>query len=489
MSAGGLEWVGTMVVGVVTVVGVAALGAYGLGFFSSPPQHAQKGAEDRVGEDMLRRGVWVVGLMSGTSRDGVSVAFLETDGERVLRFGARETFPYDERFRERLAHACATGRATEDLVRELTDAHSEAVKSLLFEAWDEDVHGPTPAIVGFHGHTIRHDPARGVTVQIGDAARLSRSLGGVRVVYDFRSADVARGGQGAPLVPVFHRALARDLAGVRLPVAVLNLGGVSNVTWVGRGEADMLAFDCGPGVAFLDDWVLAKTEGGMRFDRSGSMAAAGESDEDAVARFLRHEYFARKPPKSLDRDQLALHVWSALAAAAAAVPEAGGDDAAAQTRRARDAAMRRLELEDGCATLAAFTAAAIAKAAEHFPEPAAEWLVAGGGRHHLHLMDEIRVRASAGAKVRMIDDLGIDGDAIEAYAFAFLAVRSLRNLPLSFPGTTGVPDPAGCTGGRWIEAATASRGAAAMSSSSSRSAAADADADAVPAIPDPDHEQ
>jgi anhydro-N-acetylmuramic acid kinase len=347
----------------------------------------------------------VVGLMSGTSLDGVDAAFVETDGAALVRPGPAITLPYPPEFRARLkailggAGDTAEIRAVE---RALTERHGDAVAALC------RTHGIDGLdLIGFHGHTILHRPHERRTWQIGDGALLAR-LTGVPVVADFRSADVAAGGEGAPLVPIYHRALT---AGLERPLAVLNIGGVANVTWIGPGEDDILAFDTGPGNAPIDDWAQHHT--GTPIDRDGVLALAGKADEDFLARFLADPFFGRQAPKSLDRDHFA--GWTP----------------------------RHLAAADGAATLSACTAAAIAAASAHFPSPARRWLVAGGGRHNPVLMAELRRRLAA--PVDAVDGLGWDGDALEAQAFAYLAVRSRRGLPFSFPGTTGVRAP--LTGG------------------------------------------
>jgi anhydro-N-acetylmuramic acid kinase len=352
----------------------------------------------------------VIGLMSGTSMDGVDVAAIETDGEGVSWTGPSVTVPYAPALRARLDRAVRDPAAADDLaalVVDLTDAHAAAVEAFV---------PALPAnrrrvdLVGFHGHTLFHRPARRQTCQLGDGERLAARLG-IDVVYDFRSADVAAGGQGAPLAPVYHRALAAALA---KPVAVLNLGGVGNVTWVGKRE--LIAFDTGPGNGLIDDWVRARTD--RPYDPDGRIAAAGRIDETRLAELLAHPYFDRPPPKSLDRLAFAL------------------------------APIDGLGLEDGAATLAAFTAGAVARAREHLPEPPERWLVTGGGRRNPTLM---RMLADAlGVAVEPIEAIGADGDALEAQAFAFMAVRSVRGLPISFPKTTGVPEP--LCGGRLARA-------------------------------------
>jgi anhydro-N-acetylmuramic acid kinase len=257
-------------------------------------------------------------------------------------------------------------------------------------------------IIGFHGHTILHCPAERRTWQLGDGALLARRLG-LDVVADFRSADVTAGGEGAPLAPLYHAALAAPLL---KPLAILNIGGVANVTWVGDGT-EILAFDTGPGNALIDDWVRQHT--GRAADTDGALARTGRVSAEHVARFLENPFFQRRPPKSLDRDDF------------------------------RDAAPVGLSLEDGAATLTEMTVAAVAAATYHFPAPVRAWLVTGGGRHNRALMGALGRRL--GAAVRTIEAAGWNGDALEAQAFAYLAVRSIEDLPLSLPTTTGVPRP------------------------------------------------
>jgi len=348
-----------------------------------------------------------VGLMSGTSLDGIDVAFLETDGRTQVTAGPALTVPYEEGLRARLRSVLGGQGPVADVERDLTDAHAAAVEGFLAR---HDV-GPVD-VVGMHGHTILHRPQEGRTWQIGDGARLARTLG-LDVIADFRSADVAAGGEGAPLAPAFHAGLA---AGLERPLAVLNLGGVGNVTWLGAGEDEVLAFDTGPGNALMDDWALRHT--GSPVDRDGALARAGKVDEQAVARFLAHPFLARRPPKSLDRDDFRAFMPDPLSPA------------------------------DGAATLTAITAAAVAAARQHFPAPPKRWLVTGGGRRNPALMAALSQALSA--PVKAVESVGWDGDALEAQAFAYLAVRSLEGLPLSFPGTTGVKAP--IRGGRLFRA-------------------------------------
>ncbi|WP_052000265.1 anhydro-N-acetylmuramic acid kinase [Caenispirillum salinarum] len=346
-----------------------------------------------------------IGLMSGTSMDGIDAAMIVTDGHRVLETGPRLTRAYDKAFRDRL-RACLGGAAPADEIaaveRELTLLHAEVVDGLMAETGAVDV-------IGFHGHTILHRPEARRTWQIGDGALLARETG-VPVIDSLRTDDVAAGGQGAPLVPVYHAALAEALD---KPLAVLNVGGVANVTFIGR-DGTLIAFDTGPGNALIDDWVYARA--GVPMDAEGRLALKGRADEGVVAEMLAaHPYFEARPPKSLDRDDFTTEPVAALGT------------------------------EDGAATLTAFTAAAVAKARDHLPEAPALWIVTGGGRLNPALVAALS-RRLAPAAVEPVELVGWDGDAVEAQAFAFLAVRSLRGLPLTMPGTTGCPEP--LSGGR-----------------------------------------
>jgi anhydro-N-acetylmuramic acid kinase len=356
--------------------------------------------------------VWAIGLMSGTSCDGIDAALIHTDGTSIDEFGPTVELSYDVAFRGRL-QSCFGGKGPVAAVeRELTERHADVVRQLLAEA------GRKPSeigVVGFHGQTIHHAPAQRQTVQIGDGALLAR-LTGIDVVNDFRSADVSAGGQGAPLAPVYHLARARPLT---KPVAVLNLGGVGNVTWIGE-DGTLIAFDTGPANALSDDWALRHT--GKPLDVDGALAKSGQPSAAALAKLKSDPYFSLPAPKSLDRQH-----FKALA----------------------DAALAGVSAADGAATLVAFTVWSAVEAVGTFPTPAREWLVCGGGRHNPVIMQGLR--AALSCPVRAVDEVGWNGDALEAQAFAFMAVRSLRGLPLSFPGTTGVPQP--MTGGRYHSAA------------------------------------
>lgn len=346
--------------------------------------------------------------MSGTSRDGIDAALIATDGREVFAAGPAMSIPYDAAFRARLASVMGGKGPVAAVEREVTLRHAEAVQRLMAKA---GIAASSVRIVGFHGQTILHEPARRRTWQIGDGALLARLIG-IDVVNDFRGRDVAEGGQGAPLVPLFHALLAQ---GLDQPLAVLNLGGVANVTWIGAGagaiEDRLLAFDMGPGNALLDDWAMRHT--GHPVDRDGDLARRGRLDKGVLERLLADPFFSATPPKSLDRDAFDPSPLASLGPA------------------------------DGAATLVAFTAAAVARGAAHFPAPPKRWLVAGGGRRNPTLMKALGERLAQ--PVQAVEAVGWDGDNLEAQAFAYLAVRSRAGLPLTLPRTTGVSRP--MTGG------------------------------------------
>lgn len=355
-----------------------------------------------------------IGLMSGTSMDGIDIALIETDGESHVRRLGGATRDYAPDFRSRLREAVVDAKvirhrharpgclaAVED---ELTRLHAEAAFAFI---GDRMLQPSAVDLIGFHGHTVLHKPEHGLTVQIGDGPLLAR-LTGIDVVHDLRAADCAAGGQGAPLVPVYHRALAARIE--ERPLAFVNIGGVANITWIGpRGE--LTAFDTGPGNALIDDWMMRHS--GSPRDDGGAMAATGRVHDDYVSHYLRHPHFTAPPPKSLDRDAFAVDLVSPLPPA------------------------------DAAATLTAFTAAGIAKAREHLPEEPRLWIVCGGGRRNRTLM--AMLAGLVQHAVVPAEALNLDGDAMEAEAWAYLAVRAVAGLPITFPGTTGVEAP--LTGG------------------------------------------
>ena len=335
----------------------------------------------------------VIGLMSGTSMDGIDVAALRTDGQSVVKTGAFMTYPYGVALRKKIKAALGKRKAPA-LEKKLTVLHANAVKQFLkkykLKASDFDC-------IGFHGHTLHHDPAKKITVQIGDG-NLLHKLTGIPVVYDFRSDDVKAGGQGAPLVPIYHQALA---AKFKTPVVFLNIGGVANITYIGAGK--LLACDTGPGNALIDDWVHKHKKGA--FDKGGALATKGRADTAHVKKFLRHSYFKKKLPKSLDRN--AFHSY---------VPH-------------------HLNVHDGAATLTQMTVEAIAQSLKQCPKKPSQIIVCGGGRRNSYMLQQLH--KATGIKPMMIEKLKLNGDAIEAQAFAYLAVREVLGLPISFKGTTG----------------------------------------------------
>ncbi len=358
--------------------------------------------------------VLAIGLMSGTSQDGVDVALIDTDGEKISHLGATACRPYtkDERTLLRRATAAAANLTDRDARPDvvaaaealINDTHAEAVQTFI-EA--NSLEPGTLGAVGFHGQTLLHRPERSLTLQIGDGRALAKRVG-IPVVYDFRAADVAAGGQGAPLAPIFHQALVRRLRR-DMPVAVLNIGGVANVTFI-DGD-DLIACDTGPGNALLDDFLRLRT--GRQFDTDGRLAAAGRVDERQIERLLAHPFFALPPPKSLDRNDF--RDW------------VGGT-------------IEGIALENGAATLTALTAAAVARIVPLLPRTPKSWIVAGGGARNPTLMRMLAERL-APAQIETAHAVGWSVDSLEAQAFAYLAVRSLRGLPITFPGTTGAPRP------------------------------------------------
>jgi anhydro-N-acetylmuramic acid kinase len=339
--------------------------------------------------------------MSGTSLDGVDAAVIETDGESVFGFGESAYRPYSEA--ERAVLRAALGRwegpEVEAAAEIVETAHAEILSRF------ENV-----ALIGFHGQTFAHDPRGRGTHQAGSGAILAEALG-VPVVWDFRSSDVRFGGEGAPLAPFYHFALAK-FVGAKAPLAFLNLGGVGNLTFVDPGfarpeaEGALLAFDTGPANAPIDDLVQGRL--GRARDDDGALAAAGEVDDAVVARFLEHPHFYRMAPKSLDRD-----AFTALSREVEALSDA-----------------------DAAATLTACAAAAVMRGMEHCPSSPERLLVTGGGRHNPVMM--AMIAAGCDCPVGPVEDVGLDGDMLEAQAFAFLAARVARGLPTSAPSTTGV---------------------------------------------------
>lgn len=363
---------------------------------------------------MQKKVYTAIGLMSGTSLDGIDAALIETDGYDYVRPIGFMSEPYKPELRAALRNCFGKKELAEsdyEAERNMTLQHADIIKNVL-EKYKYETN-----CIGFHGQTILHDIGHKLTIQIGDAKLLAEETG-IDVVYDFRIADVAAGGQGAPLVPLYHKALvkAQDL---ELPVALVNIGGVANITWIGEEDNHLIAFDTGTGNALMDDYV--KTHFGLDFDENGAIASRGNIQPSILADWMKHDYFVQKPPKSLDRNE-----W----------------DIAAMGPLAED--LKGLNYEDTLATLLAFTVEGIAAGLNHVPQIPRAIYLCGGGRHNKTLVAALKKRVPC--DIKMVDDLGWNGDATEAECFAYLAVRSILGLPISLPSTTGVSKP--LTGGR-----------------------------------------
>ncbi|MBB4040700.1 anhydro-N-acetylmuramic acid kinase [Microvirga flocculans] len=349
--------------------------------------------------------VKAIGAISGTSMDGIDVSIVETDGDSVVKPGPGRTFSYPEDLRATLQAliaqpARAQSEPLDDLEQAVTQAHIAAIRRFMSET---GIAAGDVKLIGFHGQTVYHRPEIRFTRQLGLGAQVARELG-IDTVYRFRHADVASGGEGAPFVPLYHRALA---SGLPQPVMVLNLGGVGNVTYI-DGDA-VIAFDTGPASALLDDFMLRRR--GLGFDENGQLAASGNVDQRLVSAFMTNPFFDRPAPKSLDR----------------------------QDFHDRAKGVEALSDADGAATLAEFTVQSVIAALRHVPRAPQRWLVTGGGRRNAHFMK--RLREELGVAVDPVESVGWNGDFLEAQAFGYLAVRSTLGLPLSLPTTTGVPHP------------------------------------------------
>lgn len=340
--------------------------------------------------------------MSGTSLDGVDAAMLRSDGQSIVEFGPHAYRPYSEA--ERATIRAAFGKwPDEDGVSAAAEVVETAHAELLarFSGFD---------MIGFHGQTLAHDPANRRTHQAGNGALLAEVIG-KPVVWDFRSSDVELGGQGAPLAPFFHFACAKFIEATE-PLAILNLGGVGNITWIDpsqrapESDGALLAFDTGPANAPINDLMRNRLD--LDCDEAGALAAQGRVDEGLVTAFLAQPYFLKIPPKSLDRNDFERFIKKT----------------------------HKLSNADAAATLTAIAAACVAESAAHFPKPVSRVLVTGGGRHNATMMRELSLRM--GCHVAPIEEVGLNGDMLEAQAFAYLAARVASGLPTSCASTTGV---------------------------------------------------
>ena len=342
-----------------------------------------------------------IGMMSGTSLDGIDICLVETDGFGISKLLDFKTYPYGDSLKQAVRAVFGKTQRSDavELAENLiTEAHIKALADF----------GQNADIIGFHGQTITHIPEKKFTWQIGDAQKLANESG-IDVVADMRQADINAGGQGAPLLPICHQAFTSD---IKKPIAILNLGGVGNVTFLGKDDEDILAFDTGPANALIDD--LIKNHTGEKYDKDGKLAFAGKVNHTLVDGWLENSYFSKKPPKSLDRNQ-----WDV-------------------------SAVNDLELKDAVATLTSFTVRSILKSLEHLPKNPKAIYVAGGGVHNKAIMKWLNEELSC--PIVPAKDIGLNSDALEAQGFAYLAVRSLKGLHLTLPSTTGVSEP--LTGGK-----------------------------------------
>lgn len=357
--------------------------------------------------DIIKK-ITAIGLMSGSSLEGITASAVITDGIDIYEELRAVNVPYDDDIRERLqklqGHRPQESEEMqaefEALDKDVTQAHAEVAEDIM------DFIGGKPDVVGFHGHTVLHLPQEGFTYQLGSGQMLADRLQ-TRVVNRFGNADMAAGGQGAPLTPSFYAALVNEC---EKPVAVLNIGGISEITWLGN-NGEMLAFDIGPGNAPVNDWV--GRHGGMHMDYNGKLAITGQIHHKVLNNLLRHKFFAKVPPKSIDRDIF----------------------------KDKLEHLEGLSLEDGAATATAFIAEAVAYSmALYLPQMPRRLIVCGGGAKNPTLVRFIRQRL-AGVEVKTAAEIGCRADTLEAQAIAYLAARRLYHLPITFPATTGVSGP------------------------------------------------
>ena len=355
--------------------------------------------------------IWTIGLMSGTSLDGMDAALIKTNGIELLEFGEFISWAFTPAMQRKLS-LLIRGRAPlheiAKIENEFTKLNAQIVRDLIKKS---KIQKNEIKLIGFHGQTIAHDPAKGYTWQIGNGPMLAH-LTGIDVIYDFRRADVAAAGEGAPLVPLYHAALFKNEP---LPLGVVNIGGIANVTWIGKSENsvkkdimahDIVAFDTGPGNGLLNDLIKNRT--GKLFDEDGKIAASGKPDEKTLNNYLSDKYFAKLPPKSLDKNSFNI------------------------------SRTKHLSTEDAAATLTELTVQTIARSVQHLPKAPNEWMICGGGAENKFLMKRLK---SLLKNVKHISEFKLNAQEIEAQAFAFLAARSFYDLPISVPLATGVRVP------------------------------------------------
>ncbi len=351
----------------------------------------------------------VVGTMSGTSFDGIDVALITTDGNKVTSLSNNFSVYYQERLRQNIRRVLSgdyDSKMLLDTEDEITLYHAQAINRLLKES---GLDKEQVDLIGFHGQTIFHDSRTYKTWQLGNPSLLAE-LSGINVIADFRRRDMANGGEGAPLAPLFHAAIFSEATP---PLAIINIGGVANITYLGR-KNNIIAFDTGPGCALIDDWIYSRMQ--LKYDADGEVGSIGTVHYEILDSLMEDSYFSRKPSKSLDRNHFT-SVFNNIS---------------------------NLNAADGVATLTHFTAKAIAAAKQFLPQNPVKWIISGGGRRNKYLM---KILANDyGLDVQNIDEFffkntKLNGDFIEAQAFAFLAARSYLHLPLSLPSTTGTVKP------------------------------------------------
>jgi len=354
--------------------------------------------------------------MSGTSMDGIDAALIRTDGEMIVERGSMGFYPYSPDKQNLLKQALEDAKeleirdqrigCLEQAEHVITQLHVEAVKAFLEE---NKLKADAIDLLGFHGQTVLHRPKQALTVQLGCGGQLAKETG-IDVVYDMRAKDMEHGGQGAPLIPAYHQALVQSLPKAfseKTPVVFVNIGGISNITFIGE---ELIAFDTGPGNALIDQWVQSRA--GIAYDQGGMIAAEGSVNIQLVEKYLANPFFDKPLPKSLDRNDF--------------LPPNSND----------------ISVENGARTLAHISASAIMKAVQHLPDMPKLWIICGGGRHNPHIMSDLKdIALKEGSQIILAEEAGLDGDAMEAEGWGYLAVRSLKNLPLTYPKTTGCNKP------------------------------------------------
>jgi len=369
----------------------------------------------------MKKPITAIGLMSGTSCDGIDVSIIESDGEDVLNSIGDHFFPYDEKTRFRIRTLKENIDKVLDLEnnkneiihleKEITFLHSRAINLLLekFRISKSEI-----TLAGFHGHTIFHSFHDKKSKQLGDGKALS-DLSGLNIIYNFRENDLKNGGQGAPLVPIFHKLLQKKLQ-LKMPVVFVNIGGISNLTYLNKDD-EMISFDSGPGNFLIDKLLQQKSNNEMQFDKNGEVAFKGIVDKNILDRYLNDSYYISLPPKSLDVNNFNLSF------------------------------LKDLNLEDSIATLSELTALTIVNSLNFFPNKPSEIILCGGGRKNKYIYE--RIKKISYISTLSIDEYGMNGDFIESQAFAYLAIRSFFKKPITFTKTTGVSKPT--IGGKLIE--------------------------------------